>query len=276
MSKQLDGVEPKDIIKSVTGRVTKLWEAKTFQGDKGEFTIQNGSIEIDGDTYGIKFWNQTQPTEMSGKFVTLSSTRSKHGLNGVVFEHDSYTKKDGTKVEQDVIKVSKTGKVEWEGQASAPKPAAKKSIEVIVNDSADAQVQLDRLVEQHMYINALVRTAYAKHNYEEETLRSYVSSIYIEANKKGLAYNKPNEEVKAEEPIDPDDWGSVVVPSGHPKFKELGGKKLAEVGKPALVRLHQYFLENPSDKPFAKAVEQAAEDLQLGGAEELEQDDIPW
>jgi hypothetical protein len=56
---------------------------------------------------------------------------------------------------------------------------------------------------------------------------------------------------------------------------DLGGKKLAEVGKQGLVRLHQYFLENPSDKPIAKAVEQAAEDFQLGGTEEVE-DDIPW
>jgi hypothetical protein len=274
MSKQLDGVEPKDIIKTVTGRVTKLWEAKTFQGDKGEFTIQNGSIEIDGDTYGIKFWNQTQPTEMSGKTVTLSSTRSKHGLNGVVFEHDSYTKKDGTKVEQDVIKVSKSGKVEWEGQASAPKPVTKKSIEIIVTDT-DPKRALDQLLEQHMYINSLVRHAYKPNMLNEDTIRSYVSTLFIEANKRGIQIG--GQSAPVEEPVvDPEDWGSVIVPSGHPKFKELGGKKLAEVGKPALVRLHQYFLENPSDKPFAKAVEQAAEDLQLGGAEELEQDDIPW
>jgi hypothetical protein len=251
-----------------------LWEAKTFQGDKGEFTIQNGSIEIDGDTYGIKFWNNTQDTAMAGKTVTLSSTRSKHGLNGVVFEHESYNKKDGTKVEQDVIKVSKSGKVEWDGQA--PKQSQKKSVvETIVNDNLNMQLELDRLVEHHMYINSLVRTAYGKYNYEEETIRNYVASVFIEANRKGLAFYK-QKPAESEPEVDPADWGSVVVPSGHPKFLELGGKKLAEIGKPALVRLHQYFLENPSDKPFAKAVEQAAEDLQLGGAEELEQDDIPW
>ena len=48
MSKQLDGIEQKDIIKRVTGKVTKLWEAKTFNGPKGEFTKQGGEIEIDG------------------------------------------------------------------------------------------------------------------------------------------------------------------------------------------------------------------------------------
>jgi len=275
MSKQLENIEPKDIIKTVTGKVTKLWEAKTFQGDKGEFTIQNGSIEVDGTTYGLKFWNQTQPVEMAGKTVTLSSTRSKHGLNGVVFEHDSFTKKDGTKVEQDVIKVSKTGKVEWDGQTVQPKHATKQtSVQTIVNDSEDVKTQLDKLVEFHMYIDALVRTAYAKRSYDAETIRSYVSSVYIEANKKGLHLSVQ----PATEEVDPKDWASVVVPTGHPQFKELGGKKLAEVGKPALIRLHQYFLENPSEKPIAKAVEQAAEDLQLGAedSDELQHDDIPW
>jgi hypothetical protein len=275
MSKQLDGVEPKDIIKTVTGRVTKLWDEKTFQSDRGEFVVQNGEIEIDGDKYKLKFVSNTQDKSMAGKSVTLSSSRGKHGLNGVAFDHETYMK-DGVKVENDVIKVTKTGKVEWEGVESSkpsPKPAAKKSTEIIVNDT-DPKKALDQLVEQHMYIDALTRHAYASRKYDEETIRSYVSTLFIEANKRGIVIGG---QAPAEEPVvDPEDWGSVVVPSGHPKFKELGGKKLAEVGKPALVRLHQYFLENPSDKPFAKAVEQAAEDLQLGGAEELEQDDIPW
>jgi len=277
MSKQLDGFEPKDIIKKVTGKVTRLYEPKTFQGERGEFTVQNGLIEVDGDILALKFWNQTQPTEMAGKTATLSSTRSKHGLNGVAFEHESFNKKDGTHVDQNVIKVSKTGKVEWEGRAAAkPAPASssapKKSIETIVADN-DPKQALDQLAEQHMYIDALVRHAYKSRDYTEETLRSYVSSIYIEANKRGIVVDtKP---AKPTETFDPKDWGSVVVPEGHPKFMDLGGKKLAEVGKQGLVRLHQYFLENPSDKPIAKAVEQAAEDFQLGGTEEVE-DDIPW
>jgi hypothetical protein len=277
MSKQLDGFEPKDIIKTVTGKVTRLYEPKTFQGERGEFTVQNGLIEVDGDILALKFWNQTQPTEMAGKTVTLSSTRSKHGLNGVVMDHESYDKKDGTHVDQDVIKVSKTGKVEWEGApvakpAPVSNPATKKSIETIVADN-DPKQALDQLAEQHMYIDALVRHAYKSRDYAEETLRSYVSSIYIEANKRGIVVDtKPS---KPAETFDPKDWGSVVVPEGHPKFMDLGGKKLAEVGKQGLVRLHQYFLENPSDKPIARAVEQAAEDFQLGGTEEVE-DDIPW
>jgi hypothetical protein len=273
MSKQLDGVEQKDIIKTVTGTITKLWEPKTFNGDKGEYTMQGGDIEIDGETYGLKLINNPQDQSIKGKKITISSTRSKHGLNGVTLDHENYTGKNGV-VDRDVIKVTKTGKIEVEGQVSAQKPATKKSIENIVNDT-DPKKALDQLLEQHMFIDAVVRHAYASRKYEEETLRSYVSSIYIEANKKGIAIGA---QPAAEPEIDPEDWGSVVIPSGHPKFKELGGKKLAEVGKPALVRLHQYFLENPSDKPFAKAVEQAAEDLQLGAeeVEELQQDDIPW
>jgi len=270
MSKQLDGIEQKDIIKTVTGTITKLWEPRTHQGEKGEYTMQGGDIQIDGETYGLKLINNPQDQSIKGKKVTISSTRSKHGLNGVALDHENYQSKNGP-VDRDVIKVTKTGKIEVEGQ-SAPKQSQQKPVvETIVNDNRDMQLELDRLVEHHMYIDSLVRTAYAKRQYDAETLRSYVASIFIEANKKGLAFYK---QLPIEEPVDPKDWGSVVVPEGHPKFMELGGKKLAEVGKPNLIKLHQYFLENPSDKPIAKAVEQAAEDLQLGGA--LEQDDIPW
>ena len=53
MSNQLEGIEQKDVIKRVTGKITKLWESRTFNGKKGEFTIQKGEIEIDGKTYGL-------------------------------------------------------------------------------------------------------------------------------------------------------------------------------------------------------------------------------
>jgi hypothetical protein len=237
--------------------------------------MQGGDLEIDGETYGLKLINNNQEQSIKGKKVTIISTKSKHGLNGVTLDHESYTGKNGL-VDRDVIKVTKSGKVEVFGQSAPAKPAKQSVVETIVNDTKDVQAELDKLVESHMYIDALTRTAYAKRGYDSETMRSYVSTIFIEANKRGLAFFKQQ---PAEPEVDPKDWGSMVVPTGHPKFAELGGKKLAEVGKPALVRLHQYFLDNPSDKPIAKAVEQAAEDLQLGGTEEVEelqQDDIPW
>jgi len=267
--KQLQDIEQKDIIKRVTGRITKLWEPKTFNGPKGEFTIQGGEIEIDGDHYGLKFFNQQHDSDkLKGRTVTLVSTRGKHGLNGVTLDHESFSKKDGEKVDRDVIKVTATGKIEIDGeqqQQSAPKA-------VIVADN-DPKITLDKLVESHMYINDLVRVAYAKKGYNEETLRSYVASIFIEANKRGIQVSH----VEAKPAYDPADWASAIVPSGSNK-----GKTLGSVGKPALKKLYAYYLEKGFDSDFAKCVEQAGADLKLddeGIDEPLpleEQDDIPW
>jgi hypothetical protein len=273
MSNQLDGIEQKDIIKRVTGKVTKLWEPKTFNGPKGEFVIQGGDIEIDGQTYGLKFFNNTQEQSIKGNVVTLSSVRGKHGLTGVSLEHESYEGKNG-KVDRDIIKVTATGKIEFDQPSEEPTRVAK-SATPIVTDNIQA---LDEIVEMHRYINSLVRHAY-KDVEDEETLRSYVSSVFIEANRKGIRYAKSS--AKAEEPkvedtqdepkseLDPADWASAIVPSGSQK-----GKKLAEIGKPALTKLYEYYLEKGFTTPFAKCVEQAAEDLSLDAP--VEEDNIPY
>ena len=266
MSNQLDGIEQKDIIKRVTGKVTKLWEPKTFNGPKGEFVIQGGEIEIDGQTYGLKFFNNNQEQSIKNNVVTLSSVRGKHGLTGVTLEHESYEGKNG-KVDRDIIKVTATGKLEFESEEPARVTA-----KVIVNDNPTEA--LDKIVELHKYVDSLVRHAY-KGVEDEETLRAYVSSVFIEANRKGIAFKS---EVKAEEPkpveppkveLDPADWASAIVPSGSQK-----GKKLAEIGKPALTKLYEFYLEKGFSTPFAKCVEQAAADLDLDAP--VETDDIPY
>jgi len=276
MSNQLEGIEQKDIIKRVTGKVTKLWEAKTFNGPKGEFVIQGGDIDIDGQTYGLKFFNNTQEQSIKGNVVTLSSVRGKHGLTGVSLEHESYDGKNG-RVDRDIIKVTATGKVEFDRPSEEPaRVASPATPKVIVTDNPEKA--LDEIVEMHQYIDSLVRMAYLGKITDEETLRSYVSSVFIEANRKGIHYSSKVEAPKKEEPkeeLNPDDWGSAIVPEGHPKFKELGGKKLAEIGKPALTKLYEYFLEKGFTTPFAKCVEKAAEDLSLDAPVE-EADEIPW
>jgi hypothetical protein len=276
MSNQLEGIEQKDIIKRVTGKVTKLWEPKTFNGPKGEFVIQGGDIEIDGQTYGLKFFNNTQEQSIKGNVVTLSSVRGKHGLTGVSLEHESYEGKNG-KVDRDLIKVTATGKVEF-NQPSEEPARVTSTPKVIVTDNPEKA--LDEIVEMHQYIDSLVRMAYLGKITDEETLRSYVSSVFIEANRKGIHYSSKAEAPKphsrdtscdkvSREELDPNDWASVIVPSGSQK-----GKKLAEIGKPALTKLYEYYLEKGFTTPFAKCVEKAAEDLNLDSPEES--DDIPY
>ena len=270
MSKQLDGIEQKDIIKRVTGKVTKLWEPKKFNGPKGEFEIQGGDIEIDGQVYGLKFFNNNQEQSLKNQIVTLSSVRSKHGLSGVTLDHESYSKQDGTKVDRDVIKVTGSGKVEvGEGGSTAEPTTA--PVSRVSHSSVDSRQSIDKIVELHLYCDSLTRAAYAKRGFDEETLRSYVSSVFIEVNRKGLTLPE-----KAEVVPDPADWATAIVPSGSNKGKALGA-----VGKPALTKLYEYYLEKGFDSDFAKCVEQAGKDLQLDGPIESDvpleqQDDIPW
>ena len=262
---QLAGIEHKEVIKRVTGKIVKLWEPKKFNGPKGEFEIQGGAIEVDGQEYGLKFFENNQNASiLEGKVVTLSCSKGKHGFTGVTLDHESFSKKDGTKVDRDVIKVTKTGKLELaDGEELQPVTREIRPVQ-----SGDPKKSIDSIVEMHMYVDALVRHAYASRVKDEETLRSYVASVFIEANRKGIAFTG---QVEAPALVcDPKDWGAAIVPSGSMK-----GKTLGSVGKPALTKLYQHYLEKGFDCPFSKCVEQAGIDLNLDGPLE-EQDDIPW
>ena len=273
MSNQLDGLEPKDIIKKVTGKITKLFPEKKFEGSYGPTSVQNGEIEVDGQAYKIAFWKCTQPESAKGRTVTLSSTRGKQGLGGVTFEKESY-EKEGKKIENFLIKVTASGKIEYDGVSEEPVRVTS-TTKTIVSDNPEQA--LDQIVETHQYIDSLVRMAYLGKITDEETLRAYVSSVFIEANRKGISISKsePKSEPKVEEPkpveLDPKDWASAIVPSGSQK-----GKKLGEIGKTKLTELYQYYLAKGFTTPFAKCVEQAAEDFHLDAPIEEEADEIPY
>lgn len=271
MSNQLDGFEPEDIIKKVTGKITKLYKARNVNTKYGEKNFQDGEIEIDGNAYKITFCNNEQKDSVRNRIVTLSSTRGKQGLNGVTFTEEKYENKEGKRICNQVIKVSASAKVEYDGVNEEP-PRVASTPKSIVSDNPEQA--LDQIVETHQYIDSLVRMAYLGKVTDEETLRAYASSVFIEANRKGISISKsePKSEPKVEEPkeLDPADWASAIVPSGSQK-----GKKLAEIGKPALTKLYEYYLDKGFTTPFAKCVEQAAQDLNLDAPVE-DTDDIPY
>lgn len=270
MSNQLEGLEPKDIIKKVTGKIIKLFPEKKFEGQYGPTSVQNGEIEVDGQTYKLAFWKCTQPESAKNRTITLSSTRGKQGLGGVTFEKESY-EKEGKKIENFLIRVTASGKIEYDGASEEPVRVAPKSI---VSDNPEQE--LDKIVETHQYIDSLVRMAYLGKVTNEETLRAYVSSVFIEANRKGISISKsepkaePKEEPKVEE-LNPKLWAEVLVPSGS-----NAGKKLGEIGKKDLTKLYQYYLARGFTTPFSKCVEQAAEDFHLDAPIEEDADDIPY
>jgi hypothetical protein len=272
MSNQLDGIEPNDIIKKVTGKITKLYKARNVNTKYGEKNFQDGEIEIDGNAYKITFCNNKQKDSVKNRTVTLSSTRGKQGLNGVTFAEEKYENKEGKQVCNQVIKVSASAKVEYDGVSEEPARVAS-TPKVIVTDNPEQA--LDEIVELHQYIDSLVRMAYLGKITDEETLRSYVSSVFIEANRKGIHYSSKVEAPKKEEPkaeeFDPKDWASAIVPSGSHK-----GEKLAEIGKKDLTKLYQFYLEKGFTTPFSKCVEQAAIDFNLDAPVEEDADEIPY
>lgn len=275
MSNQLEGIEPDDIIKKVTGKITKLYKSRNVNTKYGEKNFQDGEIEIDGNAYKITFCNNEQKDSVRNRTVTLSSTRGKQGLNGVTFAEEKYENKEGKQVCNQVIKVSASAKVQYDGVSEEP-PRVTSTPKSIVTDNPEQE--LDKIVELHQYIDSLVRMAYLGKITDEETLCSYVSSVFIEANRKGIHYStkveapKKEEAVEVKEELNPDDWGSAIVPSGSQK-----GKKLAEIGKPALTKLYEYYLEKGFTTSFAKCVEKAAEDLNLDSVTTYEEEDnIPW
>lgn len=268
MSKQLEGYKQKDIIPKVVGRITKLWPSKEKEGKFGPYKIQGGDIEVDGETYGITFWDKEQnPDVLKDKVVVITCTKGKHGLGGIELGHESYSKSDGTKVDRDVINVKKAAKVELE-DGSTPEPAAERPA-VSQPARVSQSVTLEDLISSHIAIDSQVREAYKDKNYDEETLRSYVASVFIEANKKGIQVEAPKQSVE-------NDWASFIVPSGSMK-----GKKLIDVGKKGLIDLYHHYWKVGFKTDFAKAVEKAGQVFNLPLPEEDnitmdEQPEIPW
>ena len=271
MSKQLDGVKQKDIIPKVTGKIVKLWEAKEKEGKYGPYKIQNGDIEVDGDILGITFWDKEQNSSLKDKVVVISCTKGKHGLGGIELGHESYSKSDGTKVDRHVIHVKKAAKVEL-ADGSAPEQVAnhsEPSQPVRVSHSA---ITLEDLIANHILIDTQVREAYKDKSYDEETLRSYVASVFIEANKKGVQFKTEETSKQSVE----NDWASFIVPSGSMK-----GKKLIDVGKKNLIDLYHYYWKIGFNTEFAKAVEKAGQvfDFPLPDGDNIpmeDQPEIPW
>lgn len=266
MSKQLEVYKQKDIIPKITGKIVKLWDAKEKEGKFGPYKIQNGDIEIDGDILGITFWDKEQNSSLKDKVVVITCTKGKHGLGGIELGHESYSKSDGTKVDRNVIHVKKAAKVELE-DGSTPELAAERPA-VSQPARVSQSVTLEDLIASHIAIDSQVREAYKDKNYDEETLRSYVASVFIEANKKGIQVATPEAPKQTAE----NDWASFIVPSGSMK-----GKKLVEVGRPNLVKLYHHYWKAGFNTEFAKAVEKAgaAFNLPLPEEDNIPMDELP-
>lgn len=301
-----EDIEDGDIIKKVTGKITKLFDAETKEGQYGTYTIQKGAIEIEGKEYILSLQNCAQPKSARGRVVTLESVKDdkKKTYKGVQFVIEKFhSKKYDKDVTQEVIKVQGSAIITYDGDtpalesksSSVAANAAKKPERVIEHSEPKTLQQLiDQILFQHILIDATVRKEYE--GKDEETIRAYVASIWIEANRQGANrfYVFRDEDGKvsepeadqdggnAEQPADEDipwdnepknqfgDWASVQIPDG-----KLKGTMLAKAGKVWIQKAYDAYKKVGFDKDFQKFVRQAAIDLGIAKEETEEADDIP-
>jgi hypothetical protein len=101
-----------EVICQTKGIIHSVYDRAERVGKNGPFTVQN-CILMDGNTkVKAAFWNRDEMRPMMGKTVWLISTPGKGGkLGGVTVKDGSFTKKDGTQVNEKVIDVSQSANI---------------------------------------------------------------------------------------------------------------------------------------------------------------------
>lgn len=198
---QKNHLEEGNIIISVTGRLVKLFDAKTKErpNKPGEmYVVQEGAILVDGDEVKVKMYGEpTLPKNARGKEITLKSSQGPKGISGLKYKPEDYfSKVKNQQVFNECIEVSEKAEIYIDGvaftgqelggspQASAapsspskPKPTPAHPT-APTNTLEDLLISIDRV---HLACTAIVKESYP--NADPETHRAYVASYFIEANR---------------------------------------------------------------------------------------------
>lgn len=302
---QAYGIEQFDqpeILQALEGKIISLFDPESKEGQYGTYTYQNGKIETECGEIEVKFWDMEIPKSARGKkFVAALGRAQKGGLIGIEYKIDSWTnKKTGADVIKEVIHIKPPATFQvlggFQGQPAhkqqqpanqSSQPQGRKTQEShFVPDKPQLIDVATHLIEQHRQIHNLVSSAYDGE--DSETKRAYVASLWIALDRVGAISYDPTVALgsRKDAPVshethpegddsgyDPEDWGSAIVPSGSMK-----GKKLAEIGKQAIIQLHQYAESNgEKNAGFWACVYQAFKDV--GGPVKtppMDADDIPF
>lgn len=103
------------IIYKITGRLVTLYEPKTGTNAKGDYSIQRGEIEIDGEKVAI-FLKDREPVHKSWKNrdIIIEAHNGAKGWSGCYVNEDNYNGKNRRE-----IKVTPTGIISLLGGAPA-------------------------------------------------------------------------------------------------------------------------------------------------------------
>lgn len=200
-----NNIEAGQIILSVTGKLTKLFDPETKErpNKPGEmYVIQNGELLIDGDPVRLSLYGEgSLPKTARGREITLKSHQGSKGINGVKYK-PFFSQK--LKAEVESIEASEKAEVYIDGQpftggpipapqqrTNAPsKPSTAQPTPTLQNSNQstleDVLLSIDRV---HLTCSAIVKESYP--NISDEMRQAYVASYFIEANRNG-AMNLPS------------------------------------------------------------------------------------
>jgi len=279
------GVEDGENIDEIEGKLIGIFDVR----QAGKSTVQNAELDTQFGKVKVAFWGTEIPKTLKGKRVKILATNKKFGE--ITYKINEYDGKNGH-VTEETLSVGNNADVEEVTGASAPQqsaPAAPAQRTHVEKTSGFSLMEAaESLATQHLLVNDVVRAAYAKKNYDEETLRSYVSTVWIGLDRAAMviigqsvdgsplrqdargSVEAPKEAHAPTQASDttcnPQNWAEAIIPAGP-----LKGKTLGEVGKANLTQLETLRADaemegkQPKFPAFAECVKQAAIDLELGG-----------
>lgn len=183
-----------DVIPGIAGRLTRLWEPETKQGQYGDFTTQNGEIEEDGHSIQIRLQDCPLPLSVRGRFVAITSTKVRGALRGV--ELDEWNGKRR-------LKIGKSAKIEVQGQtpqvdhdaeddgppkeAQAPAKSAPRAPNPVrtQSDFMGLVVGISKIAILHRICHRIVNVVYDGVAVRPEQIQAATASTFIEACKQG-------------------------------------------------------------------------------------------
>jgi len=177
-------LEDGDVIKSITGKITKLYNAETKSGSKGEYSLQNGEIETEHGPVRFSAFDNELPQSARGKQVTFISGRNPATKKLIGLSYNLYNGKES-------VKLSAACQVEYEGQSSSPaeKPSHGGSIpgkSHYVSSDLTVKEAIKTAVMVHGRIDRSVREDHADGGLSEETLRCHINAIFIALDRQGI------------------------------------------------------------------------------------------
>lgn len=269
------GVSEGENIDHVEGRLVSIFDVK----QAGKSTVQNGEIETPDGKIKIALWGTELPKSLKGKRICITAIDGdKWGQ--ITYGVNSYSGRKG-EVTEEVLSIGSKAEIEEIEGAPASGNAEQRTRPAQPQSTGSFTESIESLLEHHMIVDELTRLAYAKKDYDEETIRAYVASIWINADRAGYIVPGDRPLSGARQPStaaapagptqpDPQNWAEAIVPSGTKEGQTLGA-----VGKEYLKKLEAVRKQQNKQGPFWECVKQAALDLSWDDAAE-ETDDIPW